>query len=61
MRGTAKRGLGSKTIWGRARNFKYQLAKPPKIFSENMPSGAYFFMVSLGGVHNVFIYNMYKI
>ena len=44
VRGTAKRGLGSKIIWGRAPNFK--LAKHSKIFSETMPSGAYFFMIS---------------
>ena len=59
MRGTAKRGLGSKTIWGRAPNFKCQLAKPSNIFSKTMPSGAYFFMNSSWGAYNVFIYNMY--
>ena len=60
MRGAAKRGLGSKTIWGGALHFKYQLAKPPKIFSETMSSGAYLFMFSSRGAHNVVIYDIYK-
>ena len=48
--GDSQKGLGSKTIWGRAPNFKYQLANPPKLFSETMPSGAYFFMISSWGL-----------
>ena len=54
-------GLGSKNVWGTAPNFKCQLAKPSKIFSETMPSGAYFFMISSWWANNVFIYIMYYI
>ena len=51
-------GLGSKTIWGRAPNFKSQLAKYAKIFSETVPSCTLFKMISSQGVHDTFIYNM---
>ena len=53
-------GLGSRTIWGRTPNFKPQLAKSVKIFSETVPFYTLFQMISSQRVHDTFIYNMDK-
>ena len=61
MRGTDKRGFGSNNIWGPAPICNFQLPKPPKIFSETLPSCAYILIISSQGVHNTSIDNMDKI
>ena len=57
----ALNGLGSRAIWARAPNFKCQVTKSPKIFSETVSFSASFFMISSEEVHNVSIYRMGKI